>query len=72
MIFYRLLKPSWGTKFIERDGDKKVPNPDFVEEIKGKATIEGVFEEDFVEKKNSEGYNIYWFPNHPRDRKSVV
>lgn len=65
MIFYRLLKPSWGTKFIERDG-QKVKNPDFIEEIKGKATLEGVFDESYVEQKNADGYNCYWFPNHPK------
>lgn len=64
MIFYRLLKPSWGQKFIERDGEK-VNNPDFVQEIKGKNTLEGIFEEAFVNQKNKEGYNVYWFPNHP-------
>lgn len=64
MIFYRLLKPLWGQKFIERDGEK-VKNPDLVEEIKGKNTLEGAFDEAFVEQKNAEGYNVYWFPNHP-------
>ena len=64
MIFFRLLKPSWGQKHLIVQ-DKKVDNPDFVEEIKGKNTLEGCFDLDYVEKKNAEGYNIYWFPNHP-------
>lgn len=64
MTFYRLLKPLWGKKFIEQD-DKKVPNPDLVEEIDGPNTVEGIFDEKFISEKNQEGYNVYWFPNHP-------
>jgi hypothetical protein len=64
MTFFRLLKPEWGKRTREIEGEQ-VPNPDFVREVVGKATIEGIFEDDFVAKKNSEGYNIYWFPNHP-------
>jgi hypothetical protein len=45
--------------------DEKVKNPDFVEEIRGKNTLEGAFELEFVADKNSQGYNVYWFPNHP-------
>jgi hypothetical protein len=64
MYFFRLLKPSWGQKFLFV-GDKKEKNPEFVEDIKGKNTLEGAFDLDYVAKKNDEGYNIYWFPNHP-------
>jgi hypothetical protein len=64
MIFYRLLKPLWGQKFIERN-DEKIKNPDFIQLIKGHNTVEGVFDEEFVQQKNAEGYNVYWFPNHP-------
>lgn len=64
MIFFRLLKPLWGQKTVEKEG-QQVDNPDLVEVIEGKNTIEGVFKDEFVEKKNAEGYNVYWFPNHP-------
>lgn len=64
MNFYRLLKPLWGQKFLFVK-EKKVENPDFVKEIKGKNTLEGAFDDDFVREKNEAGYNAYWFPNHP-------
>lgn len=66
MIFFRLLKPHWGKKFIEHDGER-VKNPEFVREVKGKNTIEGCFDEDFVQEKNKEGYNVYWFPNSSKE-----
>jgi hypothetical protein len=64
MTFFRLLKPDWGKEFLERDG-KKVKNPDFVRTVKGPNTLEGCFDEKYIARKNKEGYNIYWFPNHP-------
>ena len=64
MNFFRLLKPDWGKKFIEKD-DKRIPNPNFIREVKGDNTIEGIFDLDFIAEKNAAGYNIYWFPNHP-------
>jgi hypothetical protein len=64
MTFFRLLKPHWGKEFIEQEG-KKVKNPDFIRDVKGPNTLEGCFDEKYIQKKNKEGYNIYWFPNHP-------
>lgn len=61
-MFFRLIKPEWGRLLIE---DK--PNPKFKSEIKGPNTIEGIFEPSFLKEKNKEGYNIYFFPNHPSD-----
>ena len=31
----------------------------------GTRVEEGVFEENYIEKKNKEGFGAYWFPNHP-------
>lgn len=42
-------------------------NKNFVEEIPGPDVLEGNFDFEFVQKKNQEGYNAYWFPNHPSD-----
>jgi hypothetical protein len=64
MTFFRLLKPDWGKEFLERDG-KKVKNPEFVRAVEGPNTLEGCFDEKYIQRKNKEGYNIYWFPNHP-------
>lgn len=69
MAFYRLIKPNWGKPKLS----KKVKgewvheeNPDFIQEIKGKNTVEGFdFTNDFLKQKNEEGYNVYFFPNHP-------
>lgn len=62
MNFYRLIKPLWGKPLLS-NGEK---NPEFVREIKGDDTIEGCnFTTEFLQQKNQEGYNIYWFPNHP-------
>ena len=64
MNFYRLIKPQWGKPFL--DEEKKEPNPGFVQEIPGKDTIDGCnLTEEFLRQKNNEGYNIYFFPNHP-------
>lgn len=65
MTFFRLLKPDWGKEFLERDG-KKEKNPNFIRTVKGPNTLEGCFDEEYIQKKNEEGYNIYWFPNHPK------
>ena len=64
MTFFRLLKPDWGKEFLEQNG-KKVKNPEFVRAIEGPNTLEGCFDEKYIQRKNKEGYNIYWFPNHP-------
>ena len=63
-MFYRLIKPKWGKKKLRVDGGF-TDNPDFVREIRGKDTLEGCFDSDYVEQKNKEGYNAYFFPNHP-------
>ena len=46
--------------------------PDWATELAGPSTLEGEFEVDFVKEKNTEGYNVYFFPNHnsyPLDKK---
>jgi hypothetical protein len=47
--------------------DNGEKNPQFVQEIKDpKRTHEGFnFTPEFIKQKNDEGYNCYWFPNHP-------
>src|SRR5690606_36584186 len=64
-FYFRLIKPDWGKREIGR-GDKKTPNPDFVREIKGPDVIgDASFDEAYLERKNPEGFNLYFFPNHP-------
>lgn len=63
-MFYRLIKPLWAQDKIYKDG-KWIANPDLVRPIKGPNIIEGCFSDKYVEKKNEQGYNVYWFPNHP-------
>lgn len=41
-------------------------NPELVRELPGRDVIEGVFKEKYVAKRNKEGFNVYWFPNHPK------
>jgi Replicative DNA helicase len=69
MEYFRLLKPLWGQKEIERevDGQKTmVPNPDFVREIEGPNTVgDKPMTEEALAEKNAAGYNIYFFPNCP-------
>lgn len=62
-MFYRLIKPDWAKPF--KDIEKQVPNPNFIEEIEGPNVYEGCFDEEYIQKRNDEGYNIYFFPNHP-------
>lgn len=57
---HRLVKPDWGKALI-----KGKPNPKLFKEIEGQDSIEGVFEESDLHILNSEGYNIYFLPNHP-------
>jgi hypothetical protein len=61
--FYRLIKPDWSKPLL----DNGQSNPRFVKEIKDhKNTHEGCnFSDEFIKQKNEEGYNIYFFPNHP-------
>lgn len=59
---FRLIKPTWARPKL-RDGK---PNPDFVRAIAGPDVIEGTWEEDFLKKRNEEGFHIYYFPNHPK------
>lgn len=62
MRFLRLIKPNWAKKTLANGSS----NPDFVREINGENVIEGCnFQPEFVAQKNQEGYNIYFFPNHP-------
>lgn len=62
MLFCRLIKPSWGRATF----DNGESNPDFKREIQGLDVIEGAnFSKDFLLEKNRQGYNIYFFPNHP-------
>lgn len=62
MSFYRLIKPDWGKPKLDNGN----PNPKFVKEIVGPNTFEGFnLTEEFLRQKNQEGYNVYFFPNHP-------
>lgn len=62
MSFYRLIKPDWAKPSLA-NGEK---NPHFIEEVKGLDVIEGYdYALDFLTKRNQEGYNVYFFPNHP-------
>lgn len=62
MQFYRLVKPQWAQPTLA-NGE---PNPKFIEAIDGPNTIEGCgFTRDFLAEKNQQGYNVYFFPNHP-------
>lgn len=62
MSFYRLIKPDWAKPSLP-NGEK---NPKFIEEIKGPDVIEDYnLTADFLAQKNQEGYNLYFFPNHP-------
>lgn len=66
-MFYRLIKPLWGKKKVRDKDGEYVKNPDFVREIRGKDVLEGCFDTDLVKEKNEEGYNVYFFPNHPSE-----
>lgn len=59
-MFFRLIKPNWGKPII-----KNSPNPEFIKEIMGPDIYEGCFDSEYIKEKNEEGYNIYYFPNHP-------
>lgn len=60
---FKLLKPDWGKPLLN-DG---TPNPGFIKEIRGENTLEGDYSDEFLQQKNEEGYNIYFFPNYPTD-----
>lgn len=62
MNFFRLIKPDWGKPSLA-NGEA---NPSFIKEVKGPDTYEGSdYAQDFIDEKNKEGYNVYFFPNHP-------
>lgn len=62
MSFYRLIKPDWGKPLL----DNGKPNPKFVQDVVGPNTHEGHnFTPEFIAEKNQQGYNCYFFPNHP-------
>lgn len=66
-MFFRLIKPLWGRPTIIQKGEV-VKNPDFIRKVDDSKenTIEGFFKDkNFIQSKNSEGYNVYFFPNHP-------
>lgn len=61
-MFYRLIKPDWA-KPTKANGET---NPDFVQEIQGPDVIEDYnLSPEFLAEKNGQGYNLYFFPNHP-------
>ena len=64
-MYNRLVKPDWGKKKILKN-KVWVDNPNLIREIPGPDTYEGCFDEAFLQDKNNEGYNIYFFPNHPK------
>jgi len=60
--FYRLIKPDWGKPLL----DNGKSNSSFFQEIKGPDVLEGFnYSNEFLNEKNQQGYNIYFFPNHP-------
>lgn len=62
-MYYRLIKPNWAKEFIKNTGEV---NPEFVREIEGPDVIEeNDLYEDYIKRKNEEGYNVYYFPNCP-------
>lgn len=62
MGFYRLIKPDWAKPTLA-NGET---NKNFVEEIKGPDVLEGYnYTPEFLTEKNQQGYNLYFFPNHP-------
>lgn len=61
MQFYRLVKPQWAQPTLANNE----PNPKFLAAIDGPNTFEGCFDSEFLAEKNQQGYNIYFFPNHP-------
>ena len=63
-MFYRLIKPMWGREKIFKNGQWS-KNPDLLKSIKGPDIYEGCFDSEIIEEKNLEGFNTYWFPNHP-------
>lgn len=69
MTYFRLIKPNWAKPKFKKEVDGKteyLPNPDFKKEISGPDVLgDEAFDEDYVRGKNEEGYNVYFFPNHP-------
>lgn len=62
MSFFRLIKPDWAKPKLNNGQ----PNPKFVQEIQGPDTIDGTgLTLGYLTSKNQEGYNLYFFPNHP-------
>lgn len=62
MGFFRLIKPDWAKPHLA-NGEK---NPLFVEEIPGPDVLEGYnYSNEYLTEKNNQGYNLYFFPNHP-------
>ena len=42
--------------------------PPWLKEKSGAQVEEGIFETDYIFKKNQDGYGVYWFPNHPSNK----
>lgn len=61
-MYYRLIKPLWARKKLGKD-----LNPHFIKKIEGPSVEEGIFKSDYLKKKNEAGYNVYFFPNHPKE-----
>lgn len=61
-MFIRMIKPGWARPALDNGNS----NPEFKKEIEGPNVIEGCsFTDEFISSKNQEGYNVYFFPNHP-------
>lgn len=65
---FKLLKPDWAKRTL----DSGETNPGFVKEIPGEKTLEGDFTPEFLQDRNEEGYNIYFFPNFPTNLPSEI
>jgi hypothetical protein len=60
--FYRLIKPDWAKPTL----DNGEPNPKFLEKMEGPDVLEGCqFTDEQLSSLNQQGYNVYFFPNHP-------
>src|SRR5450631_89745 len=51
MKYYRLIAPEW----------LKTKHPDIPK------VLEGMFSDEDIKEFNESGYNVYYFPNHPKN-----
>ena len=64
LMRYRLIKPLWANKYLDKKKEKS--NKDYVKFVEGAKIYEGDdsdYSDEFLEEMNNKGYNIYYFPN---------